>query len=138
MTLISILYKFIFASTFNCAFFVVWFQTDFLIEYLKLFSLNKLKSVNNFFLLDDYEKAKKENILEILTYTDFLEMAMPADEPSLGKLLSCKYCLGFWLTIFSSLLAQLLVGDVTMSSFIFILPMVYLSSIFLYTKLFEN
>ena len=136
-----ILFKYIFATAFCCSFFIVWFKTDFLIDYLKIFKLNKIKPIREFFLLEEYELAKKDETLGelalILNYSDFLAYSMPADEPSLGKLLSCKYCLGFWLSIFSCALAHMLVGG-GISSFVFVLPIVYISSLLLYVKLFEE
>ena len=141
MTPTLILFKYIFATAFCCSFFIVWFKTDFLVDYLKIFKLNKIKAIREFFLLEEYELSKKDETLEglvpILNYSDFLAFSMPEDEPSLGKLLSCKYCLGFWLSIFSCVLAHILVGG-AISSFVFVLPIVYVSSLLLYTKLFEE
>ena len=134
MTTSLILYKFIFATTFNCSFFVVWYQTDFLVEYLKIFKLNKLKFIDDYFRLSEYEKKLEED-LEILTYTDYLRKYM--ETPSLGKMLGCPYCLGFWLTIFSSTLSYLLVFG-SIEEIILICPPVYLLSIVLYMRLFEN
>jgi len=141
VTLTLILFKYVFATAFCCSFFIVWFKTDFLVDYLKIFKLNKLKSVREFFLLEEYELAKKDEVLRqvspILNYSDFLAYSMPEDEPSLGKLLSCKYCLGFWLSIFSCFLAHIVVGG-AISSFVFVLPIVYTSSLLLYSKSFEE
>jgi len=104
------------------------------VEYLKIFNINKLKFIDNFFCLSEYEKKLEED-LDILTYTDYLQKYM--DTPSLGKMLGCPYCLGFWLTIFSSTLSLLLVPGL-MREAAFICPPVYLSSILLYMRLFEN
>ena len=130
-----------FATAFCCSVFIVGFKTDFLVDYLKIFKLNKIKTIREFFLLEEYELSKKDETLDglvsISNYSDFLAFSMPADEPSLGKLLSCKYCLGFWLSIFSCVLSHILVGG-AISSFVFVLPIVYVSSLLLYTKLFEE
>ncbi len=134
MTTSLILYKFVFAVSFNCSFFIVWFQTDFLVEYLKIFKINKLKFIDNFFCLSEYEKKLEED-LEVLTYTDYLQKYM--NTPSLGKMLGCPYCLGFWLTIFSSTISYFLVSG-SIVEITLICPPVYLSSILLYMRLFEN
>jgi len=129
------IYNIIFSSSFTCCVFVIWFSTDVLVDYLKIFQLDKIKIINDFFLLKQYNKSKVENI-EIFNYTDFLREFLAEDSASLGKMLSCKYCFGFWLVAFScsifGMIIQCGIVGIIMSA-----PISYLLAILMYDKLFE-
>ena len=129
------LYNYIFTSTFVCFFFVIWFMTDVLMDYLRAMKADKIKFIDNFFLISEY-KNMKDNDLEIFNYTDFLQKTL-SDTPSLGKLLSCKYCIGFWITTFSCVIFGGLI-NCSLLEIIMVAPASYLTSLLLYDKLFET
>ena len=72
---------------------LVWFETDALLEYAKVFGLNKL------FKITEYENLVNENLEEDLSYPDFL---VSEYNNFFTRLLSCPICLGFWVTLFIS------------------------------------
>ena len=69
---------------------LIWFETDALLEYVKIFRLNKLFKIN------EYEKCLNENLEDDVSYPDFL-----ASEYNnfFTRLISCPICLGFWVTL---------------------------------------
>lgn len=69
---------------------LVWFETDALLEYAKVFYLNKLFKIN------EYEKCINENLEEDMSYSDFL---VSDYNNFFTRLLSCPICLGFWITL---------------------------------------
>ena len=71
---------------------ILWFDTSFLIDYLKLLRLTR------FTYIEEYEKESFEN-----PELSFLEFAFIKEPNFLNKLLSCPYCLGFWLSSFCCL-----------------------------------
>jgi|TARA_R110002110_G_scaffold11371_1_gene54909 hypothetical protein len=73
---------------------ILWFDTSFLIDYLKLLRLTR------FTYIEEYEKESFEN-----PELSFLEFAFIKEPNFLNKLLSCFYCLGFWLSSFCCLAA---------------------------------
>jgi len=68
---------------------VIWFKTEAFIEYSELFKLDKI------FKIEDYKTYKKTN--PTMDYNTFLRLKYPN---FITKLISCPYCLGFWITIF--------------------------------------
>ena len=69
---------------------LIWFETEALLEYAKVFRLNKLFKIN------EYEKCLNENLEDDVSYPDFL-----ASEYNnfFTRLISCPICLGFWVTL---------------------------------------
>lgn len=64
----------------------IWFKTNFLYEYSKLFKLNNIK------IFREYEDFIK---ISYLNFVDFLGMK----NGFIYKLLSCPLCLGFWINL---------------------------------------
>lgn len=64
----------------------VWFKTNFLYEYSKIFKLNKIR------IFKEYEEFIK---ITYLSFSEFLGMK----NKFLYKLLSCPFCLNFWLVL---------------------------------------
>jgi len=64
----------------------VWFKTNFIYEYAKLFKLNRLK------IFREYEDFIK---VTYLYFTEFLGMK----DKFLYNLLSCPFCFNFWLIL---------------------------------------
>ena len=79
----AIVYPFLVA---NILFYV--YETDFFVQYVKLFRLNKLLGVDN------YESYLAEHPGD--TYWEYLAYEKPN---FLTKLISCPLCSGFWLNV---------------------------------------
>ena len=109
-------------------------MTDALMDYLRAMKADKIKFIDNFFLISEYKNIK-DNDLEIFNYTDFLQKTL-SDTPSLGKLLSCKYCIGFWITAFSCVIFGVLI-NCSLLEIVMAMPASYLTSLLIYDKLFE-
>ena len=71
---------------------IVWFETEALVEYVKLFKLN-------WFKITEYLIAKESNFE--LTYHSYLSQH---HRNFFTKLITCPICLTTWLSIISSLL----------------------------------
>ena len=71
---------------------VIWFLTDAVYEYAKLLGFK------TFFSVEGFEKQRE--IVFDMTYPEYLSMIYPS---FFYKLISCPYCLSFWLTIAFSL-----------------------------------
>ena len=71
---------------------VVWFKTEALQEYSTLFR------VDNFFFVPLFEKTKRKN--PMLTYIDYINLN---HDCFFVRLISCPFCLAFWLSCFASL-----------------------------------
>jgi len=95
----------------------VWFETTAFEEYAKILGGSK------FFLIEDYEK-KKELDPE-LTYLYYLSLN---HNSFLTRMITCVYCLGFWMTVVFCLLAK---------SFVLI-PTCYIFSLLVYKSLTFN
>ena len=82
---------------------IIWFNTDSFIQYIKLFRLSKLTYIKEF------EQELFEN--PDLKYLDFAYFKEPS---FLNKLISCPYCLSFWISFVSAIIAtsELLLGFV--------------------------
>lgn len=73
---------------------VVWFDTEALVEYAKLFRLEGL------FDSKDYEDGRLKG--KWSDYPEFLRISSPS---FLTRLISCPICAGFWLSIFLGVIA---------------------------------
>ena len=82
---------------------IIWFNTDSFIQYIKLFRLSK------FTYIKEFEQELFEN--PDLKYLDFAYFKEPS---FLNKLISCPYCLSFWISFISAIIAtsELLLGFV--------------------------
>jgi hypothetical protein len=91
------------ASLAACGILIAWFNTDMLVQYIKLFKLTR------FTYVEEYEKELFEN--PDLTYLNFAYFKEPS---FVNKLISCPYCLSFWLSSFCSCVAtsNILIGFV--------------------------
>jgi hypothetical protein len=96
---------------------IIWFKTDAFIEYCELLRLG------NLFKIDKYREYKKINVT--IDYVTYLSLK---HKNFLTKLLSCPYCIGFWITLLSCVLFNN----------ILLLPFYYVSSIILYKFLDKN
>lgn len=97
----------------------IWFETDALVSYLKLFFGNK---ITYYFALNKHKERQKES-LEPLDYLDFLRVEYP--DSFCISLITCPSCLGVWLTA----ILCLLMGD------IYHFPVVYIFSMLVYLLL---
>ena len=90
---------------------LVWFKSDAVVEYGKLFSLSR------WLKLKEYEEKRLSESFE-LSYPLFLRIT---HEGFIFKLITCPICLAFWLAVIASL-------------FIIphFLPIVYILSLFIY------
>lgn len=70
---------------------IIWFNTEAFVEYAKLFR------VANIFKIDKFEQAYKNDFT--LEYLPWLKSTYPN---FFTKLISCPWCLGFWISILSS------------------------------------
>ena len=77
-----------------CGLMVLWFDTSFLVDYLKLFRLTK------FTYIEEYEKELFEN-----PELSFLDFAFIKEPTFLNKLLACPYCFGFWVSTFCCIIS---------------------------------
>jgi hypothetical protein len=85
--------NFIVAALSACGLIILWFDTSFFIDYLKLFRLTR------FTYIEEYEKELFDN-----PDLNFLDFVFIKDPNFLNKLLACPYCFGFWLSTFCCLL----------------------------------
>lgn len=76
-----------------CGIMFLWFDTSFVLDYLKLFRLEKK-------FIEEYEKELFEN-----PDIKFLEFSYFKNPTFLNKLFSCPYCLGFWISAFCTIIA---------------------------------
>jgi len=91
MTLLFIL------SSFIVVVFLMWFNSDFVVEYGKLFGLKKLLRV------EDYKEAQRNTPVP-LAYPLFLKMKY---DNFFIKLITCPICLSVWLSIVLGLFYQI-------------------------------
>jgi hypothetical protein len=76
-----------------CGIMVLWFDTSFLLDYLRLFGMEKK-------FIEEYEKELFEN-----PDIKFLEFSYFKNPTFLNKLFSCPYCLGFWISALCTIIA---------------------------------
>ena len=86
--------NFLAAASSACGIMVVWFETNFLVDYLKLFRLTK------FTYIEEYEKELFDN--PELSFLDFASIKEPS---FINKLLACPYCFGFWASTLCCIIA---------------------------------
>lgn len=92
---------------FVSAFFLfIWFETEAVLEYAKLFRLDSL------FFTKEYEEAKKT--IEDLTYPSYLEIYQ---KNFINKILSCAYCLCTWVIIYLNFMLSFKFGLSTFKFF---------------------
>ena len=84
------------ASIASCGLLIAWFNTSALVDYIKLFRLTKLT------YLKEYEEFKFECPDSEAT---FLEFSYVKEPTFINKLLSCPYCLCFWVSLICSFIA---------------------------------
>lgn len=94
----------------------IWFKTDFFIEYSKLFKLNKIFKIDNW---DDYK-----NINPKIAYLEYLRIKFPN---FFIKIITCEYCLLFWIVLLSCLFFK---------NFIYT-PLIYIVCIIIYKLLWK-
>jgi len=82
------------ASLATCGILIIWFNTDSFIQYIKLFRLSK------FTYIKEFEQELFEN--PDLKYLDFAYFKEPSFS---NKLISCPYCLSFWISFVSAIIA---------------------------------
>jgi len=96
-----------------CGIMVLWFETSFIQDYLKLFKLEKG-------FVEEYEKELFEN-----PNIKLLEFSYFKNPTFFNKLFSCPYCLGFWISALCTIIATqnillIFIGYVFSMSFYFI------------------
>lgn len=70
----------------------IWFNTDAFIQYAKLLKLDKV------FKISDWE-SYRINVSNKITYQEYLSLK---HRSFFTKLISCRPCLAFWITVFIS------------------------------------
>jgi hypothetical protein len=86
-------YDVVLANSFiSCAVLLVWFKTEAVLEYAKLFGLGKI------FYEKEYEKFAKTNMF--LGYHDFL---LKKHNCFVMRLITCPVCLTVWMSVFFAL-----------------------------------
>ena len=114
-----------FCACFLVSFFLfLWFDTDSVTEYIKLFRMDK------FFFIKEHEEMKI--IVEDLSYPQYLEQ-----QPGfVNKILSCPYCLCTWLLLFSNFFIIYFFGFSSIKFFgldWFFSIIIYVSIVYLHT-----
>lgn len=89
----------------------VWFETDFLVDYSKLFGITKSMKI------DDWESWR-----ELYPRVGYFEYLSSRHRGFFTKLISCKQCLCFWFTIIISYLLDNLIY----------IPLTYMGSLIIY------
>ena len=111
------------ASIASCGILLIWFNTSALIDYVKLFRLTRLT------YLKEYEQFKFENPESEATFLEFSYIKEPT---FINKLISCPYCLCFWVSLVCSIIAT---GSVLLAFVCYPLSLVmYLSFIKVFLK----
>ncbi len=80
-------------STFPASILIVWFKTHAFTEYFQLFKLT------NFFKIGKFLEYKKS--FPAIEYIDYL---LVSHNSFISRLVSCPYCIAFWLSIITCLL----------------------------------
>ena len=86
----STINKILFFSLSNAFIIFVWLNTDFFIEYYKLFKIKGLK------VADEHIKRNESGFIEI--FPDFLKKN---SRSFFTKIISCPICLGTWISFLS-------------------------------------
>jgi hypothetical protein len=106
-------------STFIVLLMLVWFNTDFVIDFGNLFGLFKK-------LEREYFHEKLKNLPVFINFPTFLNHKY---DNFLTKLFSCRLCFSFWLSILLSIIVSILIHNPT---FIFFVPALCITSLFIY------
>lgn len=85
---------------------IVWFETDAFVEYTKLFR------IDFYFDVAGFENYNSQDFTMFTSYPQYLVME---HDCFFTRLISCAFCLGFWLSLFSVLVFDLsfLIAPVT-------------------------
>ena len=78
-----------------CGIMILWFESSFVLDYLKLFKVEKK-------FIQEYEKELFEN-----PDIKFLEFSYFRNPTFFNKLFSCPYCFGFWISALCTTIATL-------------------------------
>lgn len=74
---------------------IAWFNTDMLASYIKLFRITKLT----------YLKEYEDFMIECpSSKTTFLQFSYVKEPTFINKLISCPYCLSFWISLVCSII----------------------------------
>ena len=84
------------ASIASCGLLIAWFNTDMLVSYIKLFRLTKLTYLKEY---EDFSLEYPDN------ETNFLEFSYMKEPTFINKLISCPYCLCFWVSLVCCIIA---------------------------------
>ena len=115
--------KILAASIASCGILLVWFNTSALIDYIKLFRLTKLT------YLKEYEQFKFENPDSEATFLEFSYIKEPT---FINKLISCPYCLCFWVSLVCCIIST---GNILLAFVCYPISLVmYLSFIKIFLK----
>ncbi len=115
--------KILAASIASCGILLVWFNTSALIDYIKLFRLTKLT------YLKEYEQFKFENPDSEVTFLEFSYIKEPT---FINKLISCPYCLCFWVSLVCCIIST---GNILLAFVCYPISLVmYLSFIKIFLK----
>lgn len=80
-------------SSFISFVFTVWFKTNAVVEYGRLFKLNKI------LYLDEYEEYVREDY----SSGDYISFLTMRKDCFITRLITCPFCLGIWYSFFISL-----------------------------------
>lgn len=94
----------------------VWFKTDFFIEYSKLLKLSKLFKIQKW--------SEYRNINPKISYLEFIRIKHSS---FLIKIITCEYCLLFWLVLISCLFMKNIIWT----------PFIYVMSLLIYKLLWK-
>ena len=78
-----------------CGIMILWFETSFILDYLKLFRVEKK-------FIEEYERELFEN-----PDVKLLEFSYFKNPTFLNKLFACPYCFGFWVSALCTTIATL-------------------------------
>ena len=87
------IYDFILFVSLNLLLLIVWFQTNAFTEYAKILIVG-----NKFFKIEEFEK---ESRMTGVNYPEFLQLNYNS---FLTRLMSCPYCIVFWLCVLQSII----------------------------------
>ena len=111
------------ASIASCGILIAWFNTDMLVSYIKLFRLSKLT----------YLKEYEDFMLECPdSKTTFLQFSYIKEPTFINKLISCPYCLCFWVSLICCIIST---GNILLAFVCYPISLVmYLSFIKIFLK----
>lgn len=80
-------------STLPAMFLIIWFKTHAFTEYSKLFKLTRFFKIKEF--IDNQNKGSS---------TEYIDYILIKHNSFISRLVSCPYCINFWLTVLTCLL----------------------------------